>query len=111
MQKRTSQLPLLTFTAVIIGVGIASAQDTNRPWMDSQLSPEQRSELVLKQLALDEKLALVHGNGMAGEPQWQMPLTHLTNGGAGYFGTGNSKCTKYICSISPCNAAPRMRGV
>ena len=84
MQKRTSQLPLLTFTAVIIGVGIAPAQDTNRPWMDSQLSPEQRSELVLKQLTLDEKLALVHGNGMAGEPQWQMPLTHLTNGGAGY---------------------------
>ena len=52
--------------------------------MDSHLSPGERSELVLKQLTLDEKLALVHGNGMAGESQWRMPLTPLTNGGAGY---------------------------
>ena len=52
--------------------------------MDSHLSPGDRSELVLKQLTLDEKLALVHGNGMAGESQWKMPLTSLTNGGAGY---------------------------
>jgi beta-glucosidase len=29
-------------------------------------------------------LALLHGNGMANEPQWHMPLTPLTNGGAGY---------------------------
>lgn len=84
MQKCKSQFPLLVVTAAIIGVGIAPAQETNRPWMDSHLSPEERSELVLKQLTLDEKLALVHGNGMSGESQWRMPLTPLTNGGAGY---------------------------
>ena len=88
MQRCNSQLPLLIVTAAIlgvgIGVGIAPAQETNRPWMDSHLSPGERSELVLKQLTLDEKLALVHGNGMAGESQWKMPLTPLTNGGAGY---------------------------
>jgi beta-glucosidase len=84
MQKCNSQLPLLIVTAAIIGVASASAQEMNRPWMDSQLSPGERSELVLKQLTLDEKLALVHGNGMAGESQWRMPLTPLTNGGAGY---------------------------
>jgi beta-glucosidase len=84
MQKCNSQLPLLVVTAAIVGVGIASAQDTSRPWMDSQLSPGERSELVLKELTLHEKLALVHGNGMAGKSQWRMPLTHLTNGGAGY---------------------------
>ncbi|WP_183791157.1 glycoside hydrolase family 3 C-terminal domain-containing protein [Tunturiibacter gelidoferens] len=84
MQKCNSQLPLLIVTAAIIGVGIAPAQQTNRPWMDSHLSPGDRSELVLKQLTLDEKLALVHGNGMSGESQWRMPLTPLTNGGAGY---------------------------
>ena len=49
-----------------------------------KLSPEERADLVLKQLTLDEKLVLLHGNGMANEPQWHMPLTHLTNGGAGY---------------------------
>src|SRR3984885_11728277 len=84
MQKCNSQLPLLIVTAAIIGVASVSAQETNRPWMDSQLAPGERSELVLKQLTLDEKLALVHGNGMSGESQWRMPLTSLTNGGAGY---------------------------
>jgi beta-glucosidase len=84
MQRCKSQFPLLVITAAFIGVGIASAQETSRPWMDSHLPPGERSELVLRQLSLDEKLALVHGNGMAGESQWRMPLTPLTNGGAGY---------------------------
>ena len=52
--------------------------------MNPQLSPEDRADLVLKQLTLDEKIALLHGNGMAHNPNWQMPLTDLTNGGAGY---------------------------
>jgi beta-glucosidase len=84
MQRSNSQLPFLVLTVAILGIGIAAAQETNRPWMDSHLSPGDRSELVLKQLTLDEKLALVHGNGMSGESQWKMPLTPLTNGGAGY---------------------------
>ena len=33
-----------------------------RPWMDMTLSPERRAELVLKELTLDEKVALLHGN-------------------------------------------------
>jgi beta-glucosidase len=52
--------------------------------MDPQLSPEDRADLVLKQLTLDEKIALLHGNGMAHDANWQAPLTPLTNGGAGY---------------------------
>ncbi|MBI3476788.1 MAG: glycoside hydrolase family 3 C-terminal domain-containing protein [Acidobacteria bacterium] len=55
-----------------------------RPWMDSSLSPDVRAEMVLKQMTLDEKINLLHGNGMAHADIWQMPLTHLTNGGAGY---------------------------
>jgi beta-glucosidase len=61
-----------------------SIAQTARPWMDTSLPPETRAEMVLKQMTLDEKLALLHGNGMAHASQWQMPLTHLTNGGAGY---------------------------
>ena len=61
-----------------------AAQDSARPWMDTSLSPEERADLVLKQMTLDEKLALLHGNGMARNPQWTMPLTPLTNGGGGY---------------------------
>ena len=62
----------------------ASTQPSaDRPWMNPHLSPEERADLVLKQMTLDEKIALLHGNGMAHAAHWQMPLTELANGGAG----------------------------
>src|SRR6202050_3325171 len=70
--------------ATIIATSVAAAEVADRPWMNPKLSPEERADMVLKQLTLDEKQALLHGNGMAHAGQWQMPLTHLTNGGAGY---------------------------
>lgn len=68
---------LLTAPAVL-------AQAPSRPWMNKALSPEARADLVLKRMTLDEKLALLHGNGMAHVPNWRMPLTDRANGGAGY---------------------------
>jgi beta-glucosidase len=68
--------------------GLLAAQTTggvgDRPWMNPALAPAERAELVLRQMTLDEKLALLHGNGMANNPQWTMPLTDRANGGAGY---------------------------
>ncbi len=61
------------------------ARVAQMPWMNKSLSPDQRAALVLKEMTLDEKLSLLHGNGMAREPQWQMPLTRDSNGGAGYI--------------------------
>ena len=55
------------------------------PWMDKSLSPDERADLVLKQMTLDEKIQLLHGNGMAHVSNWQMPLTNKSNGGAGYI--------------------------
>lgn len=84
---KTSCRCLFALIAVVGIIHVASglfAQGADRPWMNPALSPAERAELVLKQLTLDEKLALLHGNGMAHSPQWQMPLTHLANGGAGY---------------------------
>ena len=77
---------LATAITVLFAANIVLGQEAHQqqPWMDRSLPPEQRAELVLKQLTLDEKVALAHGNGMAHAPQWQMPLTHLGNGGAGY---------------------------
>jgi beta-glucosidase len=51
--------------------------------MDKSLSPDQRADLVLKQLTLDEKIDLVHGEGM---PGWGKPRpnAYLGNGGAGF---------------------------
>jgi len=63
------------------------AQNTTStgPWMNANLSPDERAEMVLEQLTLDEKIALLHGNGMAhAGVHWRMPLTDLANGGAGY---------------------------
>jgi beta-glucosidase len=77
-------LSLLVAVGIISATSVLVAQDTDRPWMNSKLSPEERAELALKQMTLDEKLALLHGNGMANNATWTMPLTHLTNGGAGY---------------------------
>ena len=77
-------LTVVAALALISAAPIAPAQNNDRPWMNPGLSPQERADLVLKQLTLDEKLALLHGNGMAHAPQWQMPLSNLTNGGAGY---------------------------
>jgi beta-glucosidase len=51
--------------------------------MNTSLSPDERAEMVLKQLSLDEKISLTHGNGM---PGWgpPRPNAHLGNGGAGF---------------------------
>src|ERR1700688_4674242 len=77
-------LSLLVAIGIISATSVLVAQDTDRSWMNSKLSPEERAELALKQMTLDEKLALLHGNGMAHNPKWTMPLTHLANGGGGY---------------------------
>ncbi|MGH9543586.1 MAG: beta-glucosidase family protein [Terriglobales bacterium] len=69
---------------LMAAAGSVMAQNVSQPWMNSSLSPEERAELVLKQMTLEEKIALLHGNGMAHASQWQMPLTYLSNGGAGY---------------------------
>ncbi len=94
MQNRNPGFKLLLLFAAIAAFSGASAlqaqgtvadsPDSARPWMNPSLSPEERADLVLKQLTLDEKIALLHGNGMAHTPNWQMPLTELSNGGAGY---------------------------
>jgi beta-glucosidase len=88
MQTRKRRLSfflgIIALTTVFSVTTQLAAQDRARPWMKPGLSPEERADMVLKQLALDEKLALLHGNGMAHNPQWTMPLTHLSNGGASY---------------------------
>ena len=68
---------------LLSAVGTGFAQQ-NQPWMNKDLSPDERAEMVLKQMTLDEKIDLLHGNGMAHADQWQMPLTYQANGGAGY---------------------------
>src|SRR5580704_1551392 len=59
--------------------------DRNHPWMSASLPPDQRAEMVLKEMTLDEKIGLVHGMGMPGWPRdVQEPEPELGNGGAGF---------------------------
>src|SRR6266849_854255 len=63
--------------------GQEGEQKQNFPWMNVNLSPDERADLVLKEMTLDEKIDLVHGNGM---PGWGKPRpnAYLGNGGAGF---------------------------
>jgi beta-glucosidase len=60
-----------------------STQTENHPWADPRLSPDERAGMVLKEMTLDEKMDLLHGNGM---PGWgnPRPNAYLGNGGAGF---------------------------
>jgi beta-glucosidase len=59
---------------------LALAQTTAKhPWDTKTLSPGERAELVLKEMTLEEKIAVIHGYGMPVEPG----ADPLTNGGAG----------------------------
>ena len=88
-QHRRLAIILTTAIAVFPAATAAFAQDPSpsqsetRPWMNTSLSPDDRVDLVLKELTLDEKIALMHGNGQPGSGR-QMPTTLLGNGGAGY---------------------------
>ena len=81
----------VSFAAILglfVALGAASAANPERPperpWMNTQLSFDQRADLVLKEMTLDEKIQLLHGQGM---PGWKrpMPRTYLGNQGAGFI--------------------------
>ena len=64
-------LGILRINAVLLTVALSAvfAQSPNQamspaskgPWMDKSLSPDQRADLLLGQMTLDEKVTLVHG--------------------------------------------------
>lgn len=69
--------------------GIAHAQPRQKspdlksmPWMNSSLNPDERADMVLKQLTMAEKIQLVHGIGW-GPLLEGAPVPVGNNGGAG----------------------------
>jgi beta-glucosidase len=53
------------------------------PWMDKKLTPDQRADLVIKEMTLDEKIQLVHGAGFPGFGPTE-PSIVRSNGGGGF---------------------------
>ncbi len=71
----------LLFTACEAGA-LAAAPEPPRPWMNASLTPDQRADLVIAELTLDEKIQLGHGIGW-GPLREGAPVPADNNGGAG----------------------------
>jgi beta-glucosidase len=87
--KNPSKLAATLFViAALVAAAPALSQSPatakkNFPWMDSSLPPDQRADLVLQQMTLDEKIQLVHGTGW-GVLRDGDPVPSRSNLGAGY---------------------------
>ena len=55
-------------------------QPKHYPWSDTNLSPDARADLVLKEMTQDEKISLLHGQGL----DFFSNKPSESNGGAGY---------------------------
>ena len=77
--------PVIVTLAIGLRPSVHAADNPapDRPWMNASLSPDDRAAMVVKEMTLDEKIGLVHGEGM---PGWGKPRAnaYLGNGGAGF---------------------------
>jgi beta-glucosidase len=85
MMSRILRMSLLlaTLFAAAVPVSAQSNQKRSQPWMNPSVSADERADLVLKEMTLDEKISLLHGTGMMGLSPMS-PLSVGSNGGAGY---------------------------
>ena len=72
--------------AIAQGRGRGQQQAPAGPWMDKTLSPDQRADMVIAQMTLEEKIQLVHGGqaGRGAAAAGPAPVSQ-TNGGAGWI--------------------------
>jgi beta-glucosidase len=82
--------PAFTFALFVCIAGQGFAQRRQQqpppptgPWMNASLSPDERADLVLKEMTLDEKVALLHGVGMPTDDP-VTPENAPSNRGVGY---------------------------
>jgi len=59
--KFSKKLSAVAIACALGAIPFATAQDSAQPWMKANLSPAERTQLVLKEMTLDEKLLLVVG--------------------------------------------------
>jgi beta-glucosidase len=79
---------LFVATMAFLGVSAAFAQAepgmSKMPWMNKTLPPDQRADMVLRQMTLDEKIQMVHGAGW-GVLRKGSPIPARSNFGAGFM--------------------------
>src|SRR5258708_30919606 len=71
-----------------LGCVAAHAQNhsgtSKMPWMNKSLSPDERADMVLGQMTLDEKIQMVHGQGW-GVLRAGAPVPARSNFGSGFM--------------------------
>jgi beta-glucosidase len=81
-----AKLASLCAGTLLLIAGVAACaqnQPPGRPWMNRSLGPDQRADLVVRAMTLDEKMNFVHGTGWNGlRADAEIPKGSL--GGAGY---------------------------
>jgi beta-glucosidase len=53
----------LLLAVLMLGIAAQAAQADDKPWMNTSLSADERADLVIREMTLDEKVQLVHGTG------------------------------------------------
>jgi len=56
----------LGISLILLACAVIPAPAQTRGWLDKSLSPDQRADLIIQQMTLDEKIQLVHGSGVQG---------------------------------------------
>ncbi len=75
---------LIAFSSLPAGAQTTPPDTSKMPWRNKALSPDQRADLVLGQMTLDEKIQMVHGTGW-GVLRAGDPIPPNSNFAAGYM--------------------------
>lgn len=75
--REVKRLLVLLCSAAIL----AAAQNSGKPWLDKSLTADQRADLLIKEMTLDEKIQLLHGAAT----NFGMSQPAKSLGGAGFI--------------------------
>ena len=86
--RRRTRLIELALVAILAGPWCLAQpssgdQGSAKAWMNRELSPDRRADLLIEQMTLDEKIQLVHGAGFPGLGETE-PVLVRSNGGFGF---------------------------
>ena len=88
LRRGHTMFALATMSMLMLAVQVGNGQRPMKPkptgpWDNKSLSPDERADLVIKQMTLDEKIAMLHGVGMPTDDPFTVENAP-SNRGVGY---------------------------